>query len=439
MMERFFTAHCLFKKIYREGYLFKRYLRELQQSYRLSADELAAYQRRQLRDMVQHCYKNIPYYRDQFRQLGLKPDMIRTLSDLSELPILDKQTVKDNFDKLIDRKRLTPWCHKAKTSGTTGSPGVFIRDRDAIVFEHAAVWRQWAQAGDTGKKRVTIRGGMVVPMTQAEPPFWRYNPIHRELIMCCYHLSPKTGKAYIDKILEFKPSVLYSSPTIVYTLAKLFKAYRVRYPFEHIFMSSENLSSEMAQLIRQVFDAPISDWYGQAERVAAIATCPQGTYHIQEDYSLVELIDTPNGKELVGTQLRNKVMPLLRYRTGDYVADESPDCTCGSNFRTVANIIGRLNAYLVTPEGYRIFNTTHIPASINNLIETQFVQEKPGEVRIKVLTNGSFQTEDREALIQKTLQYTSPTMKVEIEEVSHIPRGPNGKFISILNQVESLN
>jgi phenylacetate-CoA ligase len=115
-------------------------------------------------------------------------------------------------------------------------------------------------------------------------------------------------------------------------------------------------------------------------------------------------------------------------------------CSCGSSFRTIDKIQGRSYGYLLTPEGYHIAITAHIPVGVENVIETQFYQEKQGEVVLKVLTSGNFTEEDRQKLVTNTLHHTSPHMKVIVEEVSEIPRGPNGKFINIINKMPiSLN
>jgi phenylacetate-CoA ligase len=232
-----------------------------------------------------------------------------------------------------------------------------------------------------------------------------------------------------------------------HVLAKFFKYHQVEYRFEAIFTSSESLEPEVRQYIEDVFQCKIYDWYGQAERVAAIGQCRHGSYHIQEDYSIVELLpgQEDGSFELVGTQLHNLVMPLLRYRTQDFIylsplGSKNGTCSCGSAFRTVDKILGRTYGYLLTPEGYHIAITAHIPVGVDNVIETQFYQEKQGEVILKVLTNGSFTEADREQLVSNTLNHTSPHMKVFVEEVSEIPRGPNGKFINIINKMPiSLN
>lgn len=437
MTDRLFALECWIKRLYRHGPHFQRHLKNLEKSAYYTAGRLERYHNERLQRMVQHCYHHVPYYRDLFFSLNLRPEDICTKLDLQKLPFLDKQTVNENYDKLISKKHQNFLCHIGSTSGSTGTPARFLRDYNAINFENAAVWRHWRNAGDYGKTRVTLRGDIIVPSSQERPPFWKYSPANRELLMSGYHLSWQNSQAYIEKIKDFQPRVLYCYPSTGYLLAKFFKNHGERYQFDAIFTSSESLEPEVRGLMEETFGSHVYDWYGQAERVVAISQCSEGSYHIQEDYSLVELVMGGQGLELVGTHFSNFVMPLLRYRTNDYVLASGNSCVCGSAFRTVDRVLGRSYSYLLTPEGYRVSITNHIPRGVDNLLETQFYQENPGEVVLRVLTNGAFSEKDKAKLVENTLAHTSPHMQVIVKEVSDIPRGPNGKFMGIINVMES--
>lgn len=435
-MKPVFELQCWVKKLYRQGGRFHKHLAELEKTEHLPLEALQQLQNRRLQHMVRHCVANVPYYRDLFQELKLRPEDIQTPADLAQLPILDKQTVNQNFDRLIAKNRNNWLCQISKTSGTTGSPAKFIRDFNSINFENAATWRQWRRSGDYGKRRVSLRGGIVVPVAQTEQPFWRHNPANQEVQMSSFHLSVKNSRAYVDEILRFQPKVMYCLPSLGALLAKFFQQHNVDYQFDRIFTSSEALEPDTQELLEQTFHTRVVDWYGQTERVAAIGQCDHGSYHIEEDYSIVELIpDNDNGTyEVIGTHLHNFVMPLLRYRTKDFVIQSAERCDCGSVFRRVEKILGRSGKTpIITPEGCHITITAHITCGVENLLETQFEQKKPGEVILKVVTNSQFSEQDKALLIKNTLQYTSPLMKVEVKKVDEIPRGPNGKFISIIN------
>src|SRR5208283_194096 len=79
------------------------YLRELRRTQWLSADELQAVQLRRLRDLLQDASANVPYYRSLFQKLGATPDDFRELSDLSRLPVLEKQQIRENPELFLNR------------------------------------------------------------------------------------------------------------------------------------------------------------------------------------------------------------------------------------------------------------------------------------------------------------------------------------------------
>lgn len=436
--QKFFGMEHWLKHWYRYGPHFEYYTRLLEKTARLSPEMLVRFQNQRLQAVVNHAYQHIPYYRDLFRELKLKPEHIQSKQDLEKLPLLTKEVVVANFDRIISTRKRNFLCKIATTSGTTGSPARFVRSFESINFENAMIWRQWRAAGDIGKRRITLRGEVVVPMSQAEAPFWRYNPANRDLLMCGFHLSDKTGDAYLQKILAFRPQILSSYPSNAYALAKLFRKRQINYRFDAIFTSSETFSPGLKRFVEDTFQAKVYDWYGQSERVAAIGHCVDGNYHIQEDYSLVELVPAGKQYEIVGTHLFNEVMPLLRYKTGDLVKPDERPCSCGSHFRTVEAIDGRACNYILTPEGYRISAANHIFHGVDNIVEGQLYQERQDCLIIKVVAGQDFSEENRTTLIQNARENTSDRMQIVVEEVEGIRRGPNGKFQSIVNKLAVL-
>lgn len=424
-----------FKKIIREGFTFKRILKELNESQYFSQEQIDELQNKKLRKIIKHCYKNVPYYTELFNKLGLQPSDIQTNEDLKKLPFLDKYIVKENYDKLIAKNMIKFLCNTGTTSGTTGTPGKFLRDYYSINFENAAIRRFWGHSGCENFRRITLRENVVVPTNQEKPPFWEENKADQELIMSSYHLLQKNAQIYIDKIIDYKPEILYMQPPTAFMLAKFFEGVSHDLNIKAIFTSSENLSNEQREYVEQVFKCKIYDWYGQAERVAAIGQCENGSYHIVEDYSIVELIEEDNNKyELCGTHLYNYIMPLIRYKTGDFVIHKENNCNCGRNFRMIENIQGRTIYYILTPENNKIVNLGVITSGIDSIIESQFVQEKIDELIVNVFTTDKFNKEDEARLIKNVKDYTSPKMNVKINRAEFIPRGPNGKFINVIRK-----
>lgn len=426
-----------FEKLTREGLGYKRRLKNYKASQFYNPEQLAKLQNEKLRGLIHHCYKNVPYYTDLFKSLKLTPDDINSKDDLVKLPFLDKMILKNNTDKLIAKNKLKLFCRTIRTSGSTGTPTELMRDISNINHENAMLWRVYDNAGATGLKRVLINARILVPFEQKTPPFWVYDPAFNELKMSLYHLLEGNVEAYANEILKFSPEVFCVYPSVGCIFADYFKKTNQQLKLKAIIPMAETLLPNQRALMEEVFGCAVHDWYGQAERVAAIEQCEKGTYHIVEDYSIVETIDTDTGVEIVGTGLYNYAMPLIRFRTWDIIEMGNQECTCGRHFRVVSRIHGRTSSFILSPEGSKISLTLlglYIKP-INNIAEAQFVQEKKGELIVNIVQYGTFTQDDRQKIINVLKNQISPNLKVTVNVVDNIPRGPSGKFVGLINKV----
>ncbi len=76
----------------------------LKKSQWFKHDELLNYQNEQLQKLINHSYNTVPYYTDIFNKHNLKPKDIKSIKDLSKLPILTKDDIKFHFNDLISSK-----------------------------------------------------------------------------------------------------------------------------------------------------------------------------------------------------------------------------------------------------------------------------------------------------------------------------------------------
>ena len=427
----------LIRHVVRNGVVFKKFSRQLSETERLSEGELTEYRDEKLRHTVKTAYDNVPFYRRAFDERKLKPADIRTAGDLAKLPLIDKQTVRLHFRDFRNRSFRGAFF-KAHTGGTTGTPGIFLRDGRSMAFENAQLWRQYRWAGKApGSRRVTLRGDLLFKSSKTMPPFWKENPFDRELLISSYHLSEKTFAACAGEIKAFGAYDLYAYPSTAQQLARLNAEKGAGLRFERVFTSSETLSERQRGDIEAAFGARVFDWYGSAERVAAIGHCERGAYHEISDYSLVEYLPAEGGVEPVGTTFENSVMPLIRYRLGDLVEPEGGACACGRAFPRIRRIHGRQAKALRTPEGRRVTIVNHIPWGVEGLIEMQYVQKSSDRITVRVVAGPKFTDSSRSALLGRLKDHISPAIRYEIEAVDSIPRTASGKFEEVIQEMPS--
>ena len=98
----------------------------LSKSKEFSINEVVEYQRYNLRKLINHAYKTVPYYYHLFKNLGVNPNDVKNEEELKKLPMLTKEMLTRNSHSLISnsipRKELIP----VHTSGTTGTAIKFM-------------------------------------------------------------------------------------------------------------------------------------------------------------------------------------------------------------------------------------------------------------------------------------------------------------------------
>jgi len=428
----------------RNGRLFERYLKELKATERYSRVELQQYQNEKLRRTIFSAYEGVPYYRKIFDERHLKPSDIKTTEDLHKLPIIDKRTVQSNFSD-FKNKNFKGLVFKGHTSGTTGTPGTFLRDLCSINFENAAItWHQsWANVKKEDK-RVWLRGDIVVPNDAASPPFWKTNRLENQLVMSSYHLSDQFLPSYINQIREYTPVLLQAYPSTAYVLAKHLAKTNDFLKIPVVQTGSEPLHSHWRDLIKERFQAEIFDHYGTAERVGIGFECASHeALHMIPGYGITEFEDILTGDinliegKIIGTTLNNFLMPLIRYRTDDYSKTINAECACGRKYKRIRPIESKFEDMIVTPDGKRISPSvvTFCFKHAKNIKMSQIVQKEDGHINLKLVRAEQFRNQDSDFLVKEMQKILSPSMNIDVEFVNDIPRTKNGKFRWIISEI----
>ncbi len=95
---------------------------KLKRQEKYSKKALSQLQWIRFKHILEYSYLNSPFYKEKFNQAGIKPDDIKTKSDLIKIPITTKEEVilakEDIFAKGYNKDN----CFSSITSGSTGQP-----------------------------------------------------------------------------------------------------------------------------------------------------------------------------------------------------------------------------------------------------------------------------------------------------------------------------
>jgi len=430
--------------------VFQQKLKELMVSEKWDKAEIEAYQNDKLHELIKSSYESVPYYRDLMKQLKLTPKDIRSRKDLYKLPILTKEDVRNNFNKLISEKINKKDLIFSHTSGTTGKSLHYYLEKKQIPFQ----WAIWARHKQRfGIKyndwHVDFTGKLAVPIEQRRPPYWRWNiPMH-QVVINMQHLVP--GKindivAFLNKN-NFKYFNGYPSIIHIFVLTARDAGLVLKNPPKIIFTGAENILDDQRKDICDYTGAVLSTQYGFSEGCGNASQCTEFLYHEDFEFGILECIDpTPAGNgrikgKIICTGFASPGFPFIRYEVGDIGVWEDPKkkCKCGRKSKVLVRIEGRTDDYVITPEGRRIMRFDYIFKDTINVKEAQIIQEKLAEIKIKIVKRDHYNIKDENYIRQEIKKWISPKLKVTFEYVKEIERENNGKFRAVKSFLKNMS
>jgi len=444
------SAYGLLLFRYATGKEVEGHLSQLMQSQWLSKDELLGIQSHKLRLLVDHAYRNVPYYRQLFDDRGLEPRDIREPADLQKLPLLSKQDVIEHRDRLIALNFNPKKLNYLSSGGTTGTPlYVYVTDENkATELALNLRMRKWA-GWQPGQRRATFNGFKIMPMDRRLPPLWRHDWPERRLFFSVWHMTRENIGVYVQKLQDFRPKIVEGYPSYLHLLALHLKRVGRTLPVHAIFPYSEPLYHDQRRLIEERFQCKVFDWYGLAERVASAAQCERTDgYHVSAEKTIVEIVESSGEQaapgdqgEIVGTNLDEYGMPLIRYRTGDMSSYRAESCPCGRGLPLIEQVQERQEDFIITPDGRLIWGTADFLSimstgmRLGRVEKTQVIQEAMDRVVIKVVPTELYSQVDHDRIIGGFSAILGLEVNISIELVDEIPRTASGKHRFVISRV----
>lgn len=422
----------------RFGKGFQEYYKFLLQSQWYSTEEIKNFQREKLVEQVKYCYDNIPYYNTLFKEKKLHPADIQFLSDMDKIPLLTKEIVRKEFKQLINPNFKGKYI-QAHTSGSTGTALNFRFSHDALKYRWALWFRHRERFGiELGDPYATFTGLVAVPINQLKPPYWRENYAMKQTIFTMHHLSTDKVEAIVKRLNKGNFTYYSGYPSILYSLATLIEDAKLEIikPPKVIFTGAEALLEDQRHRISKVFKCIVTDQYGFSEGAGNASRCEFDLFHEDFEYGILESQNhSVNGiyktGNIIATGFTNLAMPFLRYEVGDTATWVNTRCTCGRCSKTIKNIQGRNEDYVITPEGNKILRFDYIFKNANNVKEAQIVQSQLGEITIRVVKRAGYSNKDEQSLKEEVRNKVSQSLKVSFEYLREIERERSGKFRAV--------
>lgn len=413
---------------------FEKKLEQYKKSGRASYDKVCDYQDKCLKKLVIHAYETVPYYKKEFHDCGFNPYNFQHADELSVLPVINKDVLKEHEQEFISDAKLPSKTFIHLTGGTTGK-SLGYRTTLNEQAEQWAVW--WRYRENLGIKRTDWCGEFgskqIVPTKQTNPPYWRFDNAEHRLFFSPYHLNADTVRDYAGGLLKVKWIHGYTSKLadMAYWLVEA----GITVPMDFVTIGAENMYDSQKKLLEQAFGNHVYQHYGQTEGAANISQSIDGMLRIDEDWSYVEFVKNGDDYSIIGTNFHYYRMPLIRYNTGDY--GELSDKQDGG-FRIVKSLHGRDSEFITRPDGKKITAVEfdeEIFAKVEHAAEFQIVQKSKDELEIRVMKLNGYNDSDDRILIERMNRIVGKDMKYTIMYPKNIEKAKNGKFKLILNEI----
>lgn len=422
-------------------------LSELRRSQWWTEEQFRTFQFEKLRQHIHYAAARIPYYTEFFKKRGIDYRKVQSVEDLQHIPYLEKDVVRDRPTHFLKDGTPSKSWNRLFSSGTTGSPMNLYSSRESFTRVWSFVFRLREWAGLTDPilpRRVQFTGRDIVPekRIRGKGPYWRRNFPGNALLMSTTHLSYETVPAYVEAIKQFQPVLIDGYPSAIVIVAKVSKALGLDLPRpQAVITSAETLTHHDRQEIESAFGCKVFNQYASSDTGAFVCDCEYGSLHVNPEFGICEILKpdgTPAGPgeagEIVTTSFCNLEQVFIRYRIGDLaIAGPNDICRCGRRMPRVGEIIGRTDDVLYIPDRGFVGRFDPVFKGLSSIYEAQIIHESLDRLRVKLVPALSYDDSMEEALLKNLRKKVGDAIGIAIEKVDAIPRGPGGKFRSVVS------
>lgn len=364
----------------------------------LNREALQARQLQRLQHLVKEVSTTNQFWQKKWSAAGVDVNSIQSLSDLQKLPITTKsELVEDHMAHAPYGTNLTypieNYTRMHQTSGTTGSPMRWL-DTSASWDWFGECWAQiYRMVGLYPEDRLFFPfsfGPFVGFWAAFEGATRRGN--------FCLAGGGMGSEARLQMILDNKITAVCCTPTYALRLAEVAEAENINLAASRVralVVAGEPGGNIEATKLRigQAWGARVFDHWGMTE-IGALGIEPlesPGSLNILETECIAEIVNSDTLEpvapgeqgELIITNLGRIGSPLIRYRTGDLVSEDTSPCPSGrALLRLKGGILGRADDMVII-RGNNVF-----PSSLEAILRTF---DRIAEYRIEVRTIRSMQ------------------------------------------------
>ncbi len=424
-------------------------LAEIEKSQFFSEENIQALQLQRLQNIVSYAYKNTEYYKQVMDEKNLKPEDIKSLSDIENLPILTKAIIQERMSEMLSKQYQLSDLIKDSSGGSTGQPTIYYKDLDRHNLRRADQIRHDRWSGwDIGKRKALVWGAqrdLKAVQSVKEHILSRY--IERQWELDAFEMSDAEMFNFTKQLEKIQPSMIlgYANALNLYAKYLLEQQPNHKIKLDGIVSSAETLTESKRKAIETAFKCKVLNRYGSREVGLIASECKQQSgLHINAENILLELVDdkgaaveSGNGNILV-TDFWNFGMPLIRYKLGDVGTVATKKCKCGRGLPLIAKVAGRTGDFFLAENGEKIHGEyfTHLFYEVPEIKQFQMIQETNSLIVFNLVESGeNVNRQYLEMVKLKTKEMLGQSIEIKTNFVKEIKPTSTGKLLFTISKV----
>ena len=325
-------------------------------------EELRKLQSERLVWQVKRMYESVELFRKRMDELGLTPNDIHGVEDLSKLPFSYKQDLRDYYPYGLFAVPMKDIRRVHASSGTTGKQIVVgYTDNDLSMWADCFA-RMLIATGNDENSFVQVSYGLGL----FTGGFGAHDGAVR-IGATAIPISAGNTARQIQTMVDFGATVLCCTPSYAMYLGETIAemGLKDKLKLKAGIFGAEPWTEEMRAQIEEKLGLKAYDIYGLSEIMGPGVSyeCDgQCGMHVCEDHFIPEIIDPDTGEvlpegaqgELVFTTITKEGFPLIRYRTRDICSLNYEVCKCGRTHVRMNKPQGRTDDMLII-RGVNVF------------------------------------------------------------------------------------
>lgn len=419
----------------------------------MSRDEMTNLQSARLVKLVDYVYHNVEFYRKKMQAVGLLPGDIKSLEDITKLPFMTKDDLRDNYPFGLFAVPNSQIVRIHASSGTTGKATVVGYTRHDLDIWAECVARCFAMAGVGKDDIIQIAYGYGL-FTGGLGAHGGAEKIGATVVP----MSTGNSKKLTTMMVDFGATAIACTPSYLLHISEVLEGEGLldKIKLKAAICGAEPWTEKMHREIEEKLNIKAYDIYGLSEIMGPGVACDCEFHrglHVCEDHFYPEILDTatltPVGDgvtgELAFTTLTKEGIPMIRYRTKDLTSIDHSVCECGRTSARISRFKGRVDDMLII-RGVNVF-PSQIEAALCEVDEVtphyMMIVDRVNNLdtlEVQVEMNPKYYTDEVraiEALTKKIshviLQALGINAKVKIVEPQTLVRS-EGKAVHVLDK-----